>query len=73
MNGLQPTSAFVVQFRAGGDIAADDLAGRVEHVASGRAANFESVQELPALLRRMWTECASEFAECCATKREAGK
>jgi len=29
------------------------LAGRVEHVASGRTATFESVKELPELLRQM--------------------
>jgi hypothetical protein len=53
MNELKHTSAFVVQFRADADPARGKLAGRVEHVASGRTANFQSVDDLPELLRRM--------------------
>jgi hypothetical protein len=56
MNGLQHASAFVIQFRAGPDVHAGRLAGRVEHVASGRTAHFQSVHELPELLRRMLNE-----------------
>ena len=56
MNGLQPASAFVIQFRGDSGVPADKLAGRVEHVASGRTAAFHSVNELPELLRRMLNE-----------------
>jgi hypothetical protein len=53
MKGLQHTSAFVVQFRGASDLRAGQLPGRVEHVASGRTATFQSIEELPQLLRRM--------------------
>jgi hypothetical protein len=44
--------AFVVQVRAGTP-GGGDLAGRVEHVLSGKAQHFESVQELISFVHRM--------------------
>ena len=52
MNGLQHAGAFVIQFRAGTDFAAGRVEGRVEHIASGRTACFESADELLTLLAR---------------------
>lgn len=43
---LTPDGAFVVQFEAGTDIASGPVGGRVEHVQSGRAAHFGSIDEL---------------------------
>lgn len=43
---LTPDGAFVVQFEAGTDLTAGPVGGRVEHVQSGRAAQFASVDEL---------------------------
>jgi hypothetical protein len=45
---LSPTRAFVVQLRG----RPGAFAGRVEHIASGEAARFESGDELLAFLRR---------------------
>jgi len=53
MKGLQHTSAFVVQFRAGAGAREEQLPGRAEHVASGRTVTFESIEDLPELLRQM--------------------
>jgi hypothetical protein len=53
MNGFHYASAFVIQFRMDGDRENDKLGGRAEHVASGDTASFQSVDELPRLLRRM--------------------
>jgi len=53
MNELQRANAFVVQFRTEPGSAAGKLAGRVEHVASGRTAWFEAIEDLPELLRQM--------------------
>ena len=53
MTGLQHGNAFVVQFRMEPGSRSRKLAGRVEHVASGRTATFASVKELPELLRQM--------------------
>lgn len=38
--------AFVVQFHAETDIVQRRCAGRVEHVASGQAASFQTLEEL---------------------------
>lgn len=48
--------AFVVQFRAETDIAQGCVMGRVEHVTSGRATQFESLTELLAFIARILTQ-----------------
>lgn len=55
--GLQHADAFVIQFRAT-KAGADQFPGRIEHVASGHTATFESVEELPQLLLRMLNNTA---------------
>jgi hypothetical protein len=44
--------AFIVQFRAETDLAQACCAGRVEHVVSGQATHFQSLEELLAFLQR---------------------
>jgi hypothetical protein len=56
MADLQHTGAFVIQVRAGANFATGQAAGRVEHVASGRTARFESVDELLQILDRLLEE-----------------
>jgi len=53
MNELQHAGAFVIQFRAGTDFGAGRVAGRVEHIASGRTGHFESPGALLDLLARL--------------------
>lgn len=60
MKGLQHTNAFVIQFRGPAEARADQLPGRVEHVASGRTANFQSIEELPQLLLKMLRSAPSD-------------
>lgn len=48
---LPPELAFVVQLQASGHQPPHTLAGRVEHIASGQAARFASLDELFAFLR----------------------
>ena len=43
---LTPDGAFVVQFEVGTDLEAGLVGGRVEHVQSGNAAQFASLEEL---------------------------
>ena len=50
MKRLQHTGTFVIQFRSRSDLAAGEIAGRVEHVASMRSACFDSLDELLAFL-----------------------
>lgn len=53
MNGLVHANAFVVQFRSPAQGSEQQFSGRVEHVASGRTATFQSIEELPKLLLKI--------------------
>jgi len=60
MKGRQHTNAFVVQFRGSGAAPAEQLRGRIEHVASGRTATFQSVEELLQLLQKMLKDALAD-------------
>jgi hypothetical protein len=47
--------AFVVHFRISTSIAQGRIEGRAEHVVSGQAAHFASLEELLAFIARMLT------------------
>jgi hypothetical protein len=68
MNGLQTANAFVVLFRGEATATTGNLCGRVEHVASGRTAIFQRVDDLPAVLQRMLKE-----AQTLDTALEGGR
>jgi hypothetical protein len=50
---LSVTHAFVVQFRADAAIERGHLTGRVEHVVSGQAIDFQSLETLLAFMARV--------------------
>lgn len=50
--------AFVLQFRPEADIEQGSFTGRVEHVQSGQAARFDSLEELLEFLGRVLREGA---------------
>src|SRR5262245_12757167 len=50
---LLPHWAFVVQFRAETEVERGVCTGRVEHVVSGQAAHFQSLEELLAFMARV--------------------
>ena len=50
---LSPHRAFVVQFRVETEVEQGRFVGRVEHVVSGQAAHFQSVEELLAFMARV--------------------
>jgi hypothetical protein len=52
---LLPEWAFVVQFRVGTNLDQGRLDGRVEHVVSGQATRFHSLEELLAFMTRILT------------------
>jgi hypothetical protein len=54
-SSLSPYRAFVVQFRAEADLAHERCTGRVEHVVSGQATHFDSLEELLAFIARVLT------------------
>ena len=43
---LVPERAFVVHFRAAADLSCDQTSGRVEHVMSGQATHFDTLDQL---------------------------
>ena len=63
MNGWQHKGAFVIQFMADADIESGRLAGRVEHVASTKAAHFHTLDELLIFLGRVLTDVRAERQE----------
>lgn len=50
---LSPHRAFVVQFRAETQVETGRFVGRVEHVVSGQATHFTSLEELLAFIGRV--------------------
>lgn len=50
---LAPHWAFVVQLREGSPLDAAQLQGRIEHVASGKATTFESVEQALEFMRQV--------------------
>lgn len=53
---LSPRRAFVVQFRVETNVEVGQIAGRVEHVVSGQATHFQSLDELLSFIMRMLNE-----------------
>ena len=52
--GLPAERAFVIQLRADANLARGIVRGRVEHVLSGTAAHFRSVEELLGCMREIF-------------------
>ena len=52
---LAARRAFVVQFRAETDLAQARCAGRVEHVVSGQATHFQSIEEMLTFFTQILT------------------
>jgi hypothetical protein len=50
---LSVTRAFVIQFRVHTAVEQGHLAGRVEHVVSGQATDFQSLEALLAFIARV--------------------
>ena len=50
---LSVTRAFVVQFRADTSVEQGHLIGRVEHVVSGQATDFQSLETLLTFIARV--------------------
>jgi hypothetical protein len=53
MKEWQSDAAFVIQFRHSPDIEAGRVEGRIEHIASYKAARFHSVNELFGFINRV--------------------
>jgi hypothetical protein len=60
-----PAQAFVVQFGRETDLDTGRMAGRVEHVVSGKAGRFQSVDELMAFMTAVLREVASTLHHPC--------
>ena len=53
---LSPHWAFVVRFRVGTELEGGRIWGKVEHVVSGQAAHFESLDDLLTFMARVLTQ-----------------
>jgi hypothetical protein len=60
---LSVTRAFVVQLRADAVVEQGHLTGRVEHVISGQAADFEALETLLAFMARVLRAERERYAE----------
>ena len=60
---LPAARAFVVQLRADADPARGVVSGRIEHIVSGAAALFESVEELVDWMRDAVARSAESSAD----------
>lgn len=60
MKEWQYKAAFVVQFRPETEIESGRLEGRVEHVASSKAARFYSLYDLLSFFAKVLAEINSE-------------
>jgi hypothetical protein len=52
-SSLSPQRAFVVQFHADTDLDGGRCTGRVEHVVSGQATHFQSLDDVLAFITRI--------------------
>ena len=50
---LSPQWAFVVQLRQGTPFTSEQIHGRIEHVISGQATTFQSLEEARAFMERV--------------------
>lgn len=57
---LPAYGAFVVQLRADTQVETGRFAGRVEHILSGQATHFQSVEALLEFIARVWREIDTE-------------
>ncbi len=53
---LSPHWAFVVQLRHGTPLKPDQMQGRIEHIVSGQATTFSSLDEARAFMEQVLTE-----------------
>ena len=57
---LSPQWAFVVQLRHGTALTPEGMQGRIEHIVSGQAATFTSLEEARAFMERVLAEMGKE-------------
>jgi hypothetical protein len=53
---LAPEHAFVIQFHANTDVETGPMTGRIEHVVSGQATHFDSLEALLSFIARVLRE-----------------
>ena len=64
--------SFLMQLSAGCEVAGGDLRGRVQQIATSDGGNFESVDALLAILRRIFTE-EQQLQNCTEDFKEGGE
>ena len=57
---LSPRRAFVVQLREQANVESNQWVGRIEHVTSGQATHFQSLEELRVFIVRVLASAAKD-------------
>jgi len=70
LSPLLPEWAFVVQFRVGTDMKHGRMEGQVEHIVSGQATRFQSLEELLAFMLRILTTVRGAYAMAYREEKE---
>ncbi len=60
---LSPHRAFVVQLREQADAGHGVWTGRIEHVTSGRATHFQSLEELATFMAGVLTSLSKDVSD----------
>jgi hypothetical protein len=71
MNDFHHAGAFVVQFRTATDFERGRIEGRVEHIASGRVAEFTSMEELREAFAQASKSVSAQHTKSCRGVRLA--
>ncbi|HZM95028.1 MAG TPA: hypothetical protein VFB92_16475 [Vicinamibacterales bacterium] len=69
MSQLLKTGAFVIHFRRGTSFASGTMQGRIEHVASGWSACFDSRQQFLDRLAQAFDQVESESTETAGVRK----
>jgi hypothetical protein len=62
-SSLPRRCAFVIQFRPETDIRREPVVGRIEHVMSGQATHFHSLEEMLAFIARVLNSVRDRLLE----------
>jgi len=62
-SGWQHKGSFVIKFKSETDPDAERFQGRIEHVATSRIAQFESLEEMLRFLRKVLRDVRFEFQQ----------
>ena len=73
MSGWQHKGSFVIKFGAETKATAGRFQGRIEHVGSGQAIRFDSLEKLTEFMRQVLKEVRDEFQQADTLAEEISR